>query len=162
MAIQKLSTKKEKYLIKLLKKIKLPAPYPVFLALCKSVPIIAVDIALIKEKNRLLLTYRDDESYKGWHIPGSILTYQEKPIQAFYRVAKKELGLKLKDLAKIKFQTYFSYRDPRENGIVLLFTASSKAEPKDGKYFHLDNLPKDLLKEQIQETKYLKDLVARH
>ncbi len=147
-----------KDLVRLLKKVRLPAPYPVFIALCKSVPIIAVDLALMPDKNHILLTYRDDKFYKGWHIPGSILTYQEKPIQALYRMAKKELGLGSKDLAGVKFQTYFSYKDTREHGVSLLFTASPKAEPKDGKYFHLNNPPKDFIKVQNQEIKFLKKL----
>lgn len=152
----KLIKSEEKELIRLLGKVKLPAPYPVFIALCKSVPVVAVDIALMKNKNQLLLTYRDDEFYKGWHVPGSILLYGEDPITAFYRAAKKELGLAPKDLLKIKFQTYISYADVRESGIVLLFTATSRAEPKDGKYFNLNNLPEDFLKVQLEGIKALR------
>lgn len=155
----KLTKTEIKDLVRLLKKVRLPAPYPVFLALCKSVPVVAVDIALMKDKNHLLLTYRDDEFYRDcWHVPGSILTYQEKPIQAFFRVAKKELGLEQKDLSGIKFQTYFSYKDAREDGVTLLFTANSKVKPGVGRYFHLDNLPKNFLKVQNQEIKFLKKL----
>lgn len=156
----KLTPKEIKDLVRLLKKVRLPAPYPVFVALCKSVPLVAVDIALMKDKNNLLLTYRDDEFYKGWHVPGSILLFQEEPLQAFYRMAKKELGLKPKDLAEVKFQTYFNYNDARESGVALLFTASSKVQPKGGKYFHLDNFPEDFLKVQKKEIEYLKKIAG--
>src|SRR3989344_6415818 len=155
----KLTKVETEELVKLLKKVRLPAPYSVFVALCKSVPVIAVDIALMKDKNNIFLTYRSDKFYKGWHVPGSILTYQEKPIQALYRMAKKELGLEPKDLLGVKFQTYFAYKDVRESGISLFFTASSKVKPKDGKYFPLNNPPKDFLKVQNQEINYLKKLL---
>ena len=80
---------RRKKLVRLLSRVKLPAPYPVFIVLCKSVPMVAVDIALMKDKDHLFLTYRNDEFYRGWHMPGSILIYHEKPIKTFYRAAKK-------------------------------------------------------------------------
>ena len=153
-----LTKSEEKKLVRLLSRVKLPAPYPVFIVLCKSVPMVAVDIALMKDKNHLFLTYRNDEFYRGWHMPGSILIYHEKPIKTFYRAAKKELGLGPKNLTGVKFQNYFSQKDIRGNGITLLFTAHSAVKLKNGKYFCLDNLPEDFLKEQLMEIKALKQL----
>ena len=63
----------------------------------------------MKDKDHLFLTYRNDEFYRGWHMPGSILIYHEKPIKTFYRAAK-ELGLGPKNLTGVKFQNYFSQK----------------------------------------------------
>ena len=151
----KLTSKEIKQLVKLLKKVKLPAPYPVFIALCKSVPLIAVDLAVMPDKNHLLLTYRKDEFYDGWHLPGSILRSFESVENALKRVARGELGVKV---SKPKFVTYFSYFDSREYGIALLFAAKPKSKPTDGKYFLLNHPPKDFLSVQNPEIKYLKKL----
>lgn len=151
----KLTDQEVKDLVRLLKKVRLPVPYPVFIALCKSVPLIAVDLLLVNNKNQVLVTYRKDEFYDGWHIPGSILRYKEKVEDAYTRVAREELGLK--QISNVKFERYFSYLDAREHGIVLLFTARSKERPKDGKYFSLDNLPKTFLKCQNAEIEYLRN-----
>src|SRR3990167_8787178 len=80
-------------LVRLLGKLKWPVPYPVFLAICKSIPIIAIDLAVMPDPNHVLLTYRDDDFYKGWHIPGSILRYGDSIAKAHQRVASDELGL---------------------------------------------------------------------
>ena len=149
----KLTDKEIKDLVRLLKKVRLPAPYPVFIALGKSVPLIAVDLALMPDKNHILLTYRKDEFYDNWHIPGSILRSYEPVENALKRVARTELGI---TILKKKFATYFSYLDNREYGIALLFVVKSKSKPKDGKYFPLNKLPKNFLKVQNPEIEYLR------
>lgn len=151
----KLTAKEIKNLVQLLKKVRLPAPYPVFVALAKSVPFIAVDIAVMPDKNRILLTYRKDEFYDGWHIPGSILRYGELVENAYKRVMRKELGMKI---LKPKFINYFDILfDSRDKGIALLFVVKSKAKPKIGKYFSLGSLPNNFLRCQRPETQYLKN-----
>ena len=151
----KLTPKEIKNLVRLLKKVKLPAPYPVFVALAKSVPFIAVDIAVMPDKNHILLTYRKDEFYDGWHIPGSILRYGELVENAYKRVMRKELGMKI---LKPKFINYFDVLfDYHDKGIVLLFAVKLKVKPKIGKYFSLKNLPENFLKCQRSETRYLKN-----
>lgn len=156
---QKLSAKEEKDLIKLLKKVKLPAPYSVFRALCKSVPMVAVNLAVMPDDQHLLLTHRKDEFYDGWHIPGSILRYKENPKSVLKRVSHQEVGMKIKSP---QFINYFMENDKRGQELVLLFVARPIGNPKIGTYFKLNHLPKDLLKEQIQEIRLLKGLAAKH
>jgi len=153
----KLTSQEISQLVRLLKKVRLPAPYPVFIALCKSVPLIAVDIALMPDKNHILLTYRKDEFYDSWHLPGVILRTGEPVENALKRAAKNELGISISN-AKKKFAHYFSYKDKREYGIALLFAVSSKAKPKDGKYFPLNRLPEKFLEVQQPEIDFLKKL----
>lgn len=148
-----LTEKEIKQLVTILEKVRLPAPYPVFIALLKSVPMIAVDLAVMPDKDHILLTYRDDEFYKGWHIPGSILRYSETTKDAWRRVVTEELGMNIRSAM---FKTYFNYQDHRESGITLLFVAKPKGKLKDGVYFALNKLPKDFLKAQQFEINYLK------
>lgn len=143
---KKLTVSEIKELVRLLKKVRLPAPYPVFIALCKSVPMIAVDLAFISDDGRVFLTHRKDEFYEGWHIPGSILTTGESVKHAIKRVARKELGI---DSLKSEFVNHIYYNDIRESGISLLFAVSSKSEPKGGKYFSLNKIPKNFINDQM-------------
>ncbi|MDP3729712.1 MAG: NUDIX domain-containing protein [bacterium] len=152
----KLTESETKQLITLLKKVKLPAPYPVFLALSKSVPLVAVNILLMPDEDHILLTYRKDDFYDHWHIPGSILLMNEHPKKAIHRVAKKELGIKVQDFEFINYVTEFSARG---HGVMLMFKVEPKNQkPKDGKYFHLDKLPKKFLEEQRGEITILQAL----
>lgn len=150
---QSLTRGEIKQLVRLLGKLRWPVPYPVFLAICKSIPIIAIDLALMPDSKHVLLTYRDDDFYKGWHIPGSVLRYDDSIAKAHQRVASSELGV---SISNVHFVTYFYLRDHREEGIALLFVAKPKSKPKDGKYFPLTKMPKGFLKAQQPEINYLR------
>ncbi|MEK9170263.1 MAG: NUDIX hydrolase [Patescibacteria group bacterium] len=153
--IKKLTSKEIGDLVRLLKKVRLPAPYPVFVALCKSVPMVAVNLAVMPDKNHVLLTYRKDEFYDSWHIPGSILRYKETPKDALKRVCRKEISVKIK---KLRFVGFFNDYDVRGHELVLLYAARPINKPKDGQYFKLGKFPKKIIKEQRQELKCLKKL----
>lgn len=148
-----LSKKEITTLVRLLGKLRWPVPYPVFLAICKSIPIIAIDVAIMPNPKHILLTYRNDDFYKGWHIPGSILRYHDSIEKAQKRVTSGELGF---ITSPMYFATYFYLDDHREQGIALLFVAKPKGKPKDGKYFLLTKMPKEFLKAQQPEINYLK------
>ncbi len=156
---RKLSAKEEKDLVKLLKKVRLPAPLPVFRALCQSVPMVAIDLAVMPDDQRLLLTYRKDEFYDAWHIPGSILCSGESPADALKRISRQELKLKI---TSPRFVNYFSINGSRGQEIILLFVARPIEKPRIGDYFKFSRLPKRFLKEQSPETNFLKKLSAGH
>lgn len=152
-----LSLSKTTELIRLLGKVKLPTTYPIFIALCKSVPMVAVNLALFDQKGRILLIYRTDEFYDNWHIPGSILRYNETPHDAISRVRTEELAyVKIK---KPKFVTYFVEHDSRGHELVLLFVARIINKPKKGEFFKLDAMPKRFLRIQQKEINTLKCLI---
>ena len=156
-----LSEQETQTLVSLLGKVKLPAPYLIFKALCKSVPLVAINIALMPDDDHILLTYRKDEFYDHWHIPGSILLTGEHPEkEAIPRVGKKELGIEIKNF---QFMYYFNEFCLREHGIALLFKVNAhQYAPNDGTYFHLDELPTRFLEEQRQEIEFLKSLRKNH
>ena len=140
-------------LVELLKKVRLPAPYPVFLALYKSVTMAVVNLAIMPNKKSILLTRRKDEFFDNWHLPGSILLTGESPEETAKRVARKELGIAITDL---RFAHYFHDNTVRGSEVDLLFIAKPKGEPNNGQYFGLDEIPKDLIEFQNKQIKYLK------
>jgi len=150
-----LTPEEEKKLVALLKKVRLPTSYPVFKALCKSVPMVAIDIAVMPDAEHILLTYRKDEFFNGWHIPGSILLYQETVVHALRRVIRTELKIKV---SKPKFLNYISYGENREHGVALLFVVKPKKKGvvQNGKFFNLRNLPPNTIKVHAPELNYLK------
>ena len=153
-----LTQKEIDQLVGLLKKVHIPAPLPIFKALCKVLPIAAVDIAYMSDDDHILLTHRKDEWYDHWHIPGSILWYKETPEHALKRVAKKELGVTITKKMKVIPVGFANEFTVREQSILLLHKVVSKTKPKEGKFFHLDKLPKDFLAEQMPEIQMLRVL----
>lgn len=150
---KKLTEKETLQLINLLKKIRLPAPYPIFVALAKSLTLVTVDVALMPDNKRILLTHRTDAWYDHWHIPGGILLSGEDPKDAAVRVACAELNLAPKGF---EFVHYFFERTVRGDEVVLLFRAVSDRKPPEGKYFSLRKMPAGFLEEQREEINYLK------
>jgi ADP-ribose pyrophosphatase YjhB (NUDIX family) len=68
-------------------------PEDVFLFLSRITPLINVDLLIKDEKNRTLLTWRDDGfPPPGWHVPGGIIRFQETAATRIVEVAKQELG----------------------------------------------------------------------
>ncbi len=155
---QSFTNKETTELVRLLGKLRWPMPYSIFVALLKSVPIVAVDLAVMPDKNHVLLTYRDDDFYKGWHIPGSILRYGDTVQSAWRRVANHELGM---HISRVDFLTYFNYKDNREEGITLFFVAKPSRKPKDGTYFALNKIPKEFVQTQLPEIVLLKKRARR-
>ena len=137
-------TKKEIVaLTQLLPRLQWPLPYSIFLALCKSVPIVAVYGAIMPDSKHIFLTYRKDEFFDHWCIPGAVLYYNEKISATLTRVIKNKLNIKLKN---INFVGYYESRDKREHGVRFLFTGKPiDGVPHNGKYFHINRLPKNFL-----------------
>lgn len=53
-------------------------PEEVFLFISRITPMINVDLLIKDESGRTLLSWRDDYTGKGWHVPGGIIRYKEK------------------------------------------------------------------------------------
>lgn len=68
-------------------------PRPVWRALAGLVPQVAVEVLLTRDGHDLLLVFRDDEDWQGWHIPGGWMACGESVDQAADRVALRELGI---------------------------------------------------------------------
>ncbi|HWB83417.1 MAG TPA: NUDIX hydrolase [Bryobacteraceae bacterium] len=68
-------------------------PEEFFLFLTRFTPMINVDLVVRDERNRILLTWREDEFYgPGWHVPGGIIRYKEILEDRIHATARAELG----------------------------------------------------------------------
>lgn len=67
-------------------------PDEVFHLVTRLTPMTNVDLLIQNERRETLLTWRDDELYRGWHIPGGIIRYKERMADRVAEVARLELG----------------------------------------------------------------------
>ena len=71
-------------------------PEEFFLFISRFTPVINVDLFIHDERQRTLLTWRQDEIYgAGWHIPGGIIRYRETAEDRIHATALAELGADL-------------------------------------------------------------------
>lgn len=91
-----LINQKARELRKLLKNEKLDPrnglPSELFLLASSITPIPNIDLMIFDEKNRILLSWRDDEFYgEGWHMVGSCIRMHETMEDSIWKCAMREL-----------------------------------------------------------------------
>ncbi|MEK9154608.1 MAG: NUDIX domain-containing protein [Patescibacteria group bacterium] len=149
-----LNKKEFKQLSSLLKKIKNPhegLPQPVFDALLNVVPFFACELVIVGKKG-ILLTWREDKWWKGWHFPGGLLRYRESFDERIAKVAFNELGINIK---KSKFLFLKNYdQGIRCHTISAVFLCKTDMTPKDGKFF--EKMPKNIIEEHKELWKMVK------
>ena len=138
-----LDKKELKQLVSLLKKIDKPhdgLPQPVFCALCDVIPFVACELVVVGKKG-ILLTWREDKWWKGWHFPGGLLRYRESFDERIQKVAFDELGI---NLTSYKFLFPINYsQGVRGHSVSLVFLCETAMVPKDGKFFK--KMPKNII-----------------
>jgi ADP-ribose pyrophosphatase YjhB (NUDIX family) len=67
-------------------------PRPVFDLVSRLTPLVNVDVLVRNDKGETLLTWRSDEFYRGWHIPGGVIRFKEQMADRIAEVARIELG----------------------------------------------------------------------
>jgi ADP-ribose pyrophosphatase YjhB (NUDIX family) len=145
---------KNKSLIEQIKKLKTPLPEEIFNALNKLVPFAACEIAVVN-KEGVLLTFRQDKFWKGWHFPGSIIRSGESFADVLKRTAKKELGSALKSF---EFLLPMNYpKGARGHSISFVFLCRLKGKPRKGKFF--SKMPESIIKEHKELFKKLTTLI---
>jgi len=138
-----LNQKETKRLVLLLKKIDKPhegLPQLVFDALTKIVPFVACEL-VIAEKEGVLLTWREDKWWKGWHFPGGLLRFQESFKERIEQVAWKEFGVNVSSF-KFLFAKDCSH-SKRGCGVSLVFLCKTAMAPNRGKFFK--KMPKNII-----------------
>lgn len=126
--------------------------FPIFpLALC--------DLAVIREidtKTHVLLWYRDDEHYKGWHMPGGYILRGESWEDAARRVLLKETSLTLQRMKFLHCFNWTPVNAPVPNHqIALLFLCAGAGKHRAGTFFPLDAIPSDTLSHHKEYLKYI-------
>jgi colanic acid biosynthesis protein WcaH len=71
-------------------------PEPVFDFLCRITPIVNVDLLIRNQRGQTLLTWRHDDLYLGWHVPGGVVRFKERMADRIAAVARTELGASVK------------------------------------------------------------------
>src|SRR2546423_437199 len=66
-------------------------PDQVFVFVSSVTPMVNVDLLIKNGAGQTLLTWRDDEYYRGWHVPGGIVRYKERRVDRVAAVARLEL-----------------------------------------------------------------------
>ena len=89
-------------------------PLKTFEYIYERVPRICVDL-VIKSPKGVLLSLRNIPPIGYWHFPGGSILFNESPENAVQRVAKEELGVKVKIvklLGVISFHNYIGLGHP--------------------------------------------------
>ncbi|MFA7653851.1 MAG: NUDIX hydrolase [Candidatus Magasanikbacteria bacterium] len=139
-----LNKKELKQLVSLLKKIDKPhegLPQSVFDALCGVVPFVACELVVVSEKNEILMEWRQDKWWHGWHFPGGLLRFRERFEERLDKVAWDELGINL-------VSHKFLYAEDCSQGkrghvISLVFMCKTMMKPIHGKFFK--KMPKNII-----------------
>lgn len=150
-----LSQGEQNKLIKLMEKISFPTPISVFKAWCKVFGVICTEVAVVKNgKNgpEVFLTYRNDEFFNGWHIPGAVHLPNENIDSTLKRVLRTEIKMRVN---KPRFFGYFermkgngTNQSKRGYELSTFFTCrlmGKAAESDNEKFFPLNNLPKNTM-----------------
>ncbi len=140
---------------KIVKKIKNPKKgleQGVFDEVVKIATMTALEIIILNSKKEVLLTWREDNFWKGWHFPGGLLRYREKFEDRLKITVKRELGV---SLISTKFLFPMNYLNgARGHDVSLSFLCRIKETPKDGKFFA--KMPKNIIPEHRLLWKKLK------
>lgn len=109
-------------------------PGEIFSVIGRIVPLIAVEIGLSRNTEReVLLTWRDDEVWHGWHLPGGYVGINESIEEACKRIALRELAV---DLQFISLVDTFCWPDhPMGSVISLICHCELKTSPNDGLWY---------------------------
>jgi ADP-ribose pyrophosphatase YjhB (NUDIX family) len=67
-------------------------PIELFYFVSRLTPLVNVDLLIRNDRGEILLTWRHDQFYKGWHIPGGIIRFKETAAERIKAVAMSELG----------------------------------------------------------------------
>jgi len=94
-----------------------------FLFVSTITPLINVDLLIMDENGRILLSWRDDEHCgTGWHIPGSIIRHGESILDRLHLCATEEIGADIEfGDVPVKISEIFLDQDERNHFISLLF-----------------------------------------
>ena len=71
-------------------------PDDVFRLVTSLTPMVNVDLLIKNEDQHTLLTWREDEFYRGWHVPGGIVRFKERMADRVAAVARTELGARVR------------------------------------------------------------------
>lgn len=112
-----------------------------FLSISRLTPIVNVDLLIqrtFNDKKYTLLTWRADNFYLGWHLPGGVLRFKERAFTRIAKVAEFELDSQVSEVrGPVAINEIInSERDVRGHFISLLYSVDLESYPefKEGAY----------------------------
>jgi ADP-ribose pyrophosphatase YjhB (NUDIX family) len=96
----------------------------------KLVPYIGIELFIINDYDELLLSYRNDNNYKGWHFIGGMLRWRESWEERLRKTVLDEIGVDLEFEESPFFikENYDKELDPRGHSVNLLFRSNISPE----------------------------------
>ena len=108
-------------------------PEPVFRMVGRLTPVVNVDLLIRNDRRETLLTWRHDDLYLGWHIPGGVVRFKERMEERVAEVARTELGATVSmrpEPAAIN-QIITRERDARGHFVSFLFECALTSAPDE-------------------------------
>ncbi len=147
-----LSNNEEKQLVYLLNKLEFPVSEELFQSIMSSFVSVPVELAVFNEKGHILLIYREDKEYSGFHIPGTVLRNNEKVTDALDRLMASEVKeLKLSKPTSLGWleinRGVGEYENKSRHEISLLYHSKLEGENTEAKhnFFEPTKLPENTL-----------------
>lgn len=147
-----LAPEEEDQLADLLTRVEWPLSPHVFAAAVNKFVSVPIELLVLDDDNRILMFYRKDEEYEGYHIPGTVLRDNEDVPAAIQRLLKSEVvGGKVTrpiSLGWLEVQKGNGFgQNPSRHEISLLHLCWSIGtyQGKGGEFFPLDQLPDSTL-----------------
>lgn len=124
-------------------------PKPIWKTLHRLIPWPAVEVLITQNGKDFLLTYRKDENWDNWHIPGGFMFPCEQVEEACRRVAKRELGIDIKFVKLL--MTHAWQTNDHGTALSLLCVCKPLGKPQDGKFF--TEIPEGIIPEHGEFVK---------
>jgi colanic acid biosynthesis protein WcaH len=143
-------------------------PEEIFYFISRITPLVNVDLLIKDSKENVLLAWRDDVYYHGWHIPGGIVRFKETLERRIQKTAQDEIGISLSFNPKpLTIEQGISPEfNNRGHFISILYSCSipdgfvlnadGKKPGETGYLKWFNDCPEDFIKEQWFYKKYIK------
>lgn len=145
-------------------------PEEAFYAFCEAFVTAVIDLIPYRRLNNeveILLIYRKDKYYDGFHIPGSVIVPGKTSKETLNSVIDVELG---KDslVSKIDFVGIIDSMkgegldlDKRGQDLKLLYVCKVDGEVMEGEWFTKNNLPKNIIPEHQKVAREIFDFINK-
>jgi len=101
----------------------------------------AIVVDNIEKTSKILVTWRDDKHYHGWHFPGGYIRFGKDFDETVHNVIQKELGVGIKRLKDTGVK--YGGVDSRGHTLGIVFLVELDSNPSKGEWF--DKVPSELL-----------------
>lgn len=161
--------------VRLLKRVT-PLPFmeaPVFKTFWKArlMPMVTLELFIFesdpfapsaKTLPRVLLSYREDDYYDGWHLPGGYLGANETSTRTVQRIARRELGADPQTIQHVfTFNRPNEIRDHHYSGFFAVMLAKAPRLKRESlEYFDPSRLPPKLIPCHREALAFLKKIYS--